>query len=233
MNLGKLASHINQAEDLLKLSKLFYAKNTRTKSTLFSNKFSVEFKGLSSEKDYLKTYKYAISNGQYDFLLNDRSFIQFSCDKEQSLIHKIRYAYYQVPLDIPTYEEFLQIQGLDYAECGENMYSYYEQELDESSLKKSITPIRYDYDVTEYVELDHALSHIHIGHDNDIRIPISHILSPLAFVAFIIRHSYWEVWKKSMRDTRFSNLYFKAKPECSMIDKSYFSSQERKDLYLC
>ena len=52
----------------------------------------------------------------------------------------------------------------------------YEQAIAEAKLQEGITPIRYDYDYQRYDPIFHPISHIHIGHNNGVRIGISKIL---------------------------------------------------------
>jgi hypothetical protein len=233
MNTGHIAAGIKPARELLETCNLFYAKNTRKLFSLSPDKFDVEFKKHSMGEDYLATYKYAINNAQYDFLLVDQAFFQFSCidDSGRNLI-KVRYAYFPAPLRVQSYVDFLKNLGFDYDECGEEFYFDYEQALSEAKIKTAVIPIRYDFDIEQYVEMKHPMSHIHVGHESDVRIPCSCVISPVAFVGFVLRHSYWKTWKLAMDDVSFYEKYCRLKLECAALDHQGFSRKERVDFFI-
>jgi hypothetical protein len=220
-----------EAKKMLRISNLFHSENTTRKFTFNFSKFSVDFLKELQSDDYFKIYEVGRKRNDYDILLKDQSFFQFSFDEKNNEINRIRYAYFDSPTNTKSYEEFLDEIEIDISECGDYFYDYYEQYLSEAKLKTSVNPIRYDYDEGLYKEVFHPVSHLHVGHQNEIRIPCESILSPKGFVAFVIRHVYREDWIKTMNDESFLKVYetIKSSPN---VNSSYFGNSEKKDFFI-
>lgn len=69
---------------------------------------------------------------------------------------------------------------------------------------KSFTPVRLDQHPLQYDPINHPAHHLHIGYENDSRIPVKRILTPLAFTAFIISTFYPKTWKE-MHESGYIN----------------------------
>jgi hypothetical protein len=235
MNSAAIIDGIDRAKKLLRMSDIGFNQNSMYPVDLISPaKLSDEFIRLSTKRDYDKIHRIALENGDYDLLLEDYSFFQFTKDDAGV----IRYAYYQTARDIPTYSEFLESLGFSKEDIksqdgGELPFiNDYDQAVSEAKLCDSATPIRYDYNEGQYVKVIHPTSHIHIGHENEVRIPLKVILSPQSFVAFIIRHIYYDEWKKSMIKADFVQEYLKVKNSCHEVDIEKFDQDEKQDLYI-
>ncbi|MGK7923982.1 MAG: DUF2290 domain-containing protein [Spirulina sp.] len=231
---SSLAVGLEKSKKLLKAGDLLDTENYTKPQSFSPSKFSPEFFEISQSNDYIQEYKIALENRDYDLLLKDRAFFQFSCEGSNRKIVKYRYAYYEPPYKFPTYEEFLNGIDLTYEECGDQFYEEYEQDLAEAELKKSVTPLRYDYDETIYEPLIHSVSHLHIGRNNDLRIPIKYLVPPQAFVCFVFRHIYWEKWRLLINtDEKFRKLYFDfVKKSCKNLAENFFTDDEAADFYL-
>jgi hypothetical protein len=232
MNLAIMEEGFRKAKKILNACDLFETENY-TKGLMFKpSKFSKDFFSISQDRDYYKIYKLAITNKDYDILLKDYSFFQFSCESSDiNTIVKYRYAYYETPSEFPTYEDFLDENGFSYIDCGEELIQEYQQVIDEAKFKNTVTPLRYDYDEDLYNSPVHPISHLHLGFQNEIRIPIKCILTPHAFVSFVIRHIYWKKWKQLMNDSNFCSIYY-VKSECKVLPNENFSQDEEKDFYM-
>lgn len=203
MNLTMMQEGFRKSKRILTTCNLFQSENYAKRLIFTPSKFSRYFfqasHNLEQDGDYRKLYQLAIANKDYDILLKDYSFFQFSCESDvNNKIVKYRYAYYEAPSEFPTYEEFLNELGFSYEECGEDFFSDYEQVVDEAKIKNTVTPLRYDYDENLHEPPVHSISHLHLGFQNEIRVPIKYILTPHAFVSFVIRHIYWKQWKKAL-----------------------------------
>lgn len=225
---------IKNAKKVLHLVDMKFETNKFKEINFCFNNFSSDFKNKVQDVDYKKTCEAIYKNYDYDIKLYDNSVFQFTYDKDSdNEISNIRYAFYESPVCIKSYEEFLKDEiGYDYLLCGEEFYEEYEQYKSEASLKNTITPIRYDYSKTEYLPTKHAISHLHIGHDNDVRIPMSIVITPCEFVAFILRHTYYRIWKKRMDDEQFLSEYKDLKKCCRPVLDIYFGDDERKDFFI-
>lgn len=205
-------------------------------NNIYSSKFSSEFISVSQEEEYEKIYKIAIEKGDYDFLLKDDSFFQFSCELNNSngKLTKLRYAYYQNPRAYPTYEEFLKdIFNTEIEQCGEIFQFEYEQMIAEAKINRGVCPIRYDYDYELYQGMYHSISHIHIGHNNEVRIAVNKMLTPEKFALFVLRNIYYDVWMECYKNNvKFQQRCLTSKQRCEALVEEYFSKEENKQLFL-
>lgn len=235
MNKAKVLDSISRSIRILKQVGLYLAKNNSKEFTLSGSKFSSEFSSVCHKNDYQKIYQTAMSQSDYDVILIDNSFIQFSMfidsKDEKKLI--IRYAYYPNPSDVDTYEEFLKSIDLDYDECKDMFIREYEQYTSEAKVNSGVCPIRYDYNYEIYDGIKHSISHLHIGHNNKVRIPCDKIFLPEKFILFIIRNAYPEKWSKivDLEEELFKNC-LSMKLKCPEVDSDYFDEDERKIFYL-
>lgn len=240
MNEAVLKASINDCKKLLNKLEILAEYNTTRPQILTINKFSEEFIKISQKKDYLVIYNTAIKNRDYDFLLEDDSFIQISCSLDGSNnLETIRYAYYENPRKVKSYEEFLREHfSEDFLEeeflGGEPLFLRdYEQYKMEALLKETVTPIRYDYDLENFVPIVHPVSHIHIGHNNDVRIPINKILTPLKFIIFILRNVYRKRWLDIVdKDKDLKAYILTLKNKSNPLIQSQFNNEEKQLLYL-
>lgn len=251
MNEGAICNSFNECLKLLRDIGLSEEVNRFRPFSLSSSKFSQDFFDFSQKDDYVQIHKIAMENRDYDILLKDDSFFQFSCVFDSNFMKRnIRYAYYESPRDVGTYSEFLVAVDLSEAEDewqqlsveSENKYEEpkemilqeeYEQYKAESRLKKAVTPIRYDFHGEQFEELVHPISHIHIGFNNEVRIPLNRTMSPLDFTIFVLRNVYWKKWKYEIANNDiFKNNVLKAKRNTGILESKYFTNQESKLFYL-
>jgi hypothetical protein len=235
LNIGSLIDSLNDVKSILKSVDVYKKSNTSRKMDLSPNKFSEEFIKVSQTEDYDLIFKTAMKHSDYDFLLIDDSLFQFSCKLNENgglVKGVIRYAFYENPRVYPTYEEFLYHLGIPHEECGDAFMKDYEQEIDEARLKDSVTPIRYDYDYRLYEPIHHPISHIHIGHNNEIRIPCDKILTPAKFVNFVLSNFHRKQWKKSYQHEQFKDLALSIKRSCYPIESDTFTREEKELLYM-
>ena len=70
-------------------------------------------------------------------MLNDQSVFQFNYLKKESGQTIFRYAFYQCPIAIMTYEEFLILNELDLEEVGMSLVDEYDQYISTMPVNKS------------------------------------------------------------------------------------------------
>ncbi|HBY02844.1 MAG TPA: hypothetical protein DEG92_09970, partial [Rikenellaceae bacterium] len=182
-------------------------------------------------------YDCAICNFDYEFLLNDDSIFQFSFKNDE-----LRYAFIQNPYiyiskeeyvtTIFTQEEVSEINNIDVLAdlIDENEY---EQFLNEQELNSISNYIRYDTSLSGYKALNHSYSHIHIGLNPDMRVPLSIILTPLKFIKFCIKTSYYRYWQKAfILIPNFENTLKVSKNKCLNLDRTHWNIKEEYDLYI-
>lgn len=235
MNEAALKCSINESEKLLKKINLLKERNNRKYFDISPRKFSTEFISVSQEKNYTNIYETAIRYGDYDFLLNDDSIVQFSCEVHATNqnFNKYRYAFFENPRSYPTYEEFLKDEfNSSIEEVGESLKQEYEQIISEAELSDAVCPVRYDYDYKLYKGIYHPISHIHIGHNNNVRIGIDKILTPEKFIVFILMNVYPAIWEEVCKnDVDIKEKCLKYKSRCEVIS-SYINDEEDNLLLL-
>lgn len=200
MNLANFNISLIEVERTLKSFNLFRMNGIKS---INETGVSSQFKSLSIKESYVNAYLEGLKYYDYDFLLSDQSYFQFEFKKTETFID-IRYAFFQNPINHITYLSYIeeQIKNFDLVESiediGELLEDEYNQYLNEQDLKSSYTTIRYDSDLSNYRPLIHSISHLHIGHMNNLRIPLNKIISPLQFVLFTIKHVYYQEWKEKV-----------------------------------
>lgn len=197
--------------EVLKKQGLLNEINYSIPDTFDKNKFSKEFFSISQKGSYKEIYDCAMQNKDYDLRLKDNSIMQFTIEKENRRnIVKLRYAFYKCP------------------------YLIFGNSETESTdiFSENYVSIRYDYDVSEYKEVIHPISHFHIGNDNNLRIPIDKIMEPLEFGIFIIRNIYVNEWKSILEDEKTKDVCIKSKEKLEKIEKEFFTNSERNFLHL-
>lgn len=212
LNENKIRGSKNTLINLLKEIDLLNEKNyTIPENSFEKNKFSKEFLSISQKGKYKEIYDCAMKNKDYDFILKGNAIMQFTIEKDSKKnIVKLRYAFYKCP----------------YLILGKNEIENTDIFLD------NYVSIRYDYDFSEYKEIIHPISHIHIGNDNNLRIPIDKILEPLEFGLFVIKNIYLNEWNSLLENDNIKSKYLKGKHQLEGLDEDFFTDSERKFLYL-
>lgn len=236
MNVSQFNVSMSNTYKFLKHCNLFRMKGIKS---LAEHGVSDEFKEASQSGKYYDAYSKGLENYDYDFLLIDQSFFQFEyCQRPDC--DEIRYAFYQNPIDFMSYKEYLESnpayscldESID--EIGEIFYTEYQQFLDEQEINSVFTTIRYDTDLSNYSPLVHSVSHIHIGHNNNVRIPINKLISPLRFVIFVVKHVYYYLWK----DLVLNDLVYlrtvlgEGNHGCQILESDQWENDEKLELYL-
>ena len=206
---------------------------------LIKDGVSNEFKKASLGNKYYEAYKIGLEKYDFDFLLTDESYFQFQYSNKEGILD-IRYAYFQNPFEYLSYEEYLENE-IDLTEIDESIESVgnmfeleYNQFLNEQELSSNYSTIRYDSDFKNYKPILHSVSHIHLGHLNNIRIPLDKILSPLRFVLFTLKHVYYYNWKDKWENDK-EDLIARLK-DCKNgeenLSEQYWNNDEKIELHL-
>ena len=202
MNEGAFRSSLDEARTLL--NQLGFLKSSGVKS-IYRDGVSDEFKKASQQENYFRLYNTGLENFDYDILMYDESFLQFSYDGiDGNDIPLLRFAFFQNPQLFITYEQYIDhLKKESYIDEDENLESLgvsfeeeYSQYLNEQQVNTSNTSIRFDTDSESHIPLVHSTSHFHFGHVTNVRVPCCSVISPLGFVLFIIKHIYYNDWKR-------------------------------------
>ena len=183
--------------------------------------------------DYKTIFNRLTQTSAYDFLLNDDSIFQFQKQGED-----YRYLFMQSFRRKVSFPDFLCNLDIDVATLNSSdynyLYSHYEQGIDESLFDFTSNPIyiRYDVSHVQYKEGTHPYSHMHIGLNNELRIPLSLLLTPEMFVLFCVKMVYPEVWIKFMSENQVREMMASFKSKCEKVDGAFWSSVDMQELYL-
>lgn len=238
MNLSNFEISIKESKNLLK--KTYFFKEIGVKS-INNEGVSDAFIKASYKSNYFDAYKAGIENKDYDILLIDNSFFQFEFKQNANHFPLVRFAFFQNPQLYISYEDYLNILRQDGIieietndEIGDSLTEEYEQFLLEQEMNPLTTTIRYDVDITAYKPLVHSTAHLHIGHSNNIRIPCDKILTPLNFVLFVLKHTYYSEWKILLKknNKELEEAIKRAKKSCTKIVGKYWLTGEQDELFL-
>ncbi len=230
---GSFSISIDDSIAFLKTLGLFKGKGVKN-----TGEYSSEFLKVCRTNKHTHIYKTAIGNLDYEILLADDSIFQIA-QKENYL----RYCFIQNPNYSFSKHEFLKMLYPDeeLVEIDEKTLdelimdineNEYEQFLNEQELNLGATIIRYDYDEHGYKPLLHSCSHMHIGLNENFRLPSSIILTPLKFVLFCIKQLYLDKWSdRHQNDADFVSYLATAKKGCPAMQKNW-DKVEENDIYI-
>jgi len=232
MNASQFNISLKDAISFIKEIGLFKSVGVKT-----IGQYSEEVKKVSKTNNHREIYECAIRNFDYEILLVDDSIFQFSYNEDE-----LRYAFIQNPTKFVSKEDYItciltpdeikEIESIDdlLELINENEY---EQFLDEQELNSTSNILRYDASSTGYKPMIHPFSHIHIGLNSDFRIPVSMLLTPLIFMKFCIKNTYYEIWKNAFKIIEdFPNKILQSKNSCSLLNDKQWSEIEKSELYL-
>ena len=192
-------------------------------------KFSEEFRKAAQKQNYNIAYIKGMESDDYDYLLKDGSFFQFSYDINEKDF-TIRLAYYPSINDI-SYDDFLgEYMESGIEECGSIFMDDYQQFIAERE-SRSVSPIRYDYNSEIYKEFIHSASHLHFGNEEDIRVPLDKILLPSGFIKIVLQYFYYDLWKNRVLEKDYGSVFIQNN-ESHPIDQKYFLDDEKDIQYM-
>lgn len=70
-----------------------------------------------------------------------------------------------------------------------------------------------------------------MGLHNEIRLPISKVITPEMFVQFAVKMTYPELWKEKMGDGRVAEFNKTVKNGCIAVPKDKWNEQDKCDLF--
>lgn len=194
---------------------------------------------LSRGLPYREYWELHKRNFWFHIKLIDESIILFEDDS---------FRFIMSPISTPTLDEYFEIEfgdewsDLDEGEkekyiisgCFNDSYNSYVESVSDY---KSFTPVRLDQHPNQYKPTHHPVHHLHIGYENESRIPVKRVLNPLAFTAFIISTFYPNKWER-LHDIGYINeeTITSYKEKLGMVGHinqgHWHSDWEEKRLYL-
>lgn len=197
---------------------------------------STEFKKacLNKNSTYEEIYLLGLKQVEYNILLEDYAYLQFSRDKNGEL----RFAYYPNPFIGAATEKVAEVTEMrEYLEEGLIDMEEYLHAI--SEIRNTIHPplFRYEHAPTQYVELIHPCSHFHLGHHSENRWPVKRVLTPEAFSLMVLKYFYKLSWEQAdliqsgKNKLALDDVYLKEKVKCKLLPVSLFSQKEARQFF--
>jgi hypothetical protein len=215
---GKFMASLNEVEKILKEIELLEERN-RYPQKIESP--AATFGNLS----YKEMWELIIGNSAYNFQLKDSSIIQFNFEDHS-------FSYYGCPFSCLTYSDFIKEIELDIHEVGDSFYPDYEIYLNQCPIIEVPCMLRYDYDPENYNEGLHPSSHLHIGHQNEIRIGLNKILEPVSFIFLLLRQVYPFFWKLIIEKANYEKKLGSYINKLIDIIPGHINSKDNWEFYL-
>jgi len=181
---------------------------------------------------YQEIYDVGTENQDFNIMLNDRSFFQFTEAIEDE---EIRLAFYPNPYKFIEYKSH-KTEALELLNAHEISDDEYDQLISEEFLTADIPVIRYDLSLSQYCEKYHPAAHLHIGFFSENRWPVRKRLTPLSFLYMILMHYYPKLWKDigdcgTSKPNSLDEEYRKEVVSCKNLDLSFFTNLESERLF--
>jgi hypothetical protein len=219
---GKFEAEINEIEKLLRKIGFFEERNYYPNIDLDPS--------IYRSKSFIENWKSLISDNIYSFILSDNSTLNFKLDEASS---KISFTFFECPYKCLTYKEYLIENDLEDDYEDKILLDYYEVYLHQCELKENPITIRYDLDYNSYFSGLHPVSHIHIGHKNQVRLGFQKILNPKSFVSFILRQTYPGIWKSIITsENEWKSYFIKEKDVLKDIGEENWQQLDFSEFYL-
>lgn len=195
---------------------------------------SESFKRAALRSDsYKQIYDAGIETQNFNFMMKDQSFFQFS-EKEKE--KEARLAFYPNPYNFIGYKK-TEMVWLELYDKGDITQVELEQALSEEVINNDIPQIRYDLSLSQYNETYHPAAHFHIGFHTENRWPTKRVLSPFSFFLKILSLYYVDIWKKHGDDpenktNKFDDIYRKELKQCGNLSEQYFKVKAQERLHI-
>jgi len=147
-----------------------------------------EFTKLVRDRPYIDEWKESIRQEQYCIRLGDGSLFQFRS------VAAPGFSFLQCPLSIVSLGDFARTRGASRPADKYQLLPEYEDYVAAAEERQHVAPIRFEVDQARYESGKHPVAHVHIGCENDIRIAVDKILTPVAFLFVVLRFHYPDAW---------------------------------------
>ncbi|WP_146448833.1 DUF2290 domain-containing protein [Vibrio kanaloae] len=152
---------------------------------------------------YLQQWELHNSHFWYHLKLQDQSLILFKADSFKFMMSPFDKMETSTEFEERITQEWHD-EGFSQEEVNcllEDLDTLYSNYLDTELKHGAYTPLRVDIHPEQYHKVHHSVSHLHIGHDNESRLPIKKIMTPFAFVGFVISTFYPKQWRLLREDS--------------------------------
>jgi hypothetical protein len=231
---GLFQTQLNKVEHILNELDLLEERQPSPNLSLGAS----HFRGMS----YRQIYEECVREYAYEYRLTDQSLLLFV--KSGSNVHNgsLSYSYLDCPVKVMPYREFVGNEiGMDVMDenfdeevdsWGDQLFSDYDQYINSLNNKSTVTPLRYDYKASDYRAGIHPASHVHFGHENEIRVGTNRVMRPLSFLLFLLRQRYPAEWDQ-LRNMRQMSIYVRnVRSELDLVESTYWSERDQDEIFL-
>lgn len=190
-------------------------------------------------QSYRAVYDDCFRSYRFDLALKDQALLDFNRADGGSRRCSLRYAYYDCPLAVETFEEFLRRElGADVDQASfklEEAHTFredYENAICSADLKAGVLPVRYDYEEPLYDPGVHPVSHVHFGFQTNVRVATHRVMTPFSFTLFIVRQVYPEYWKRVLGLKNAAQLCRCVRDSIPYVDASFWQKADTYELAL-
>ena len=204
----------------------------RQAGPFYSLKASSAFKRASLRaRSYRDVYDAGAANQDFNCMLNDGSYFQFT----ETSTNELRYAYYPNPYQFVEYLSERDVASM-LLEDEEISQEEFDQLISESIFTSDVPLIRYDLSMSQYCSNYHPAAHLHVGFYVENRWAVRRVLTPLAFMLDVLHHYYPKIWRNAGGEVDedpndLDDVYRKEIGVCEMLDDEYFTPKEAERLY--
>ncbi|MBU1312049.1 MAG: DUF2290 domain-containing protein [Gammaproteobacteria bacterium] len=188
------------------------------------------FKKMSLKANsYRELYDCAICYQDFNLMLFDKSFFQFS---EMAKEQEVRLAYFPNPYSFSESLAHRQAAN-EMLERSEISLDEFEQIISEETFSCDIPIIRYDLSQKQYCEMRHPTAHFHIGFFSENRWPSRRVMTPMSFFLKVLRLYYSGLWDEidQKQGNCLDELYRTEIAKCPLVTEDYFSKTEAQRFF--
>jgi len=193
-----------------------------------------QYSGTAKEardKAYREQWEYFESRSLFDFQLTDGSLLQFKDRPEHHT--DLSFCFYESPLDVDDYSTFVtQTYDLTVEDIGDQAREDYEAYLSTAQLKRAVVMLRYDHSPGLYREGCHPVSHLHIGHNNEIRLGTHRVMNPVSFALFVVRQVYPAHWQRFISASASGDWVKHVRESLPKIERVHLNLRDTWEAYL-
>jgi hypothetical protein len=231
---GLFQAQLNTIEQILESMEMLEERQLSPNKSLGAS----HFRGMT----YRQVYEESVREYAYDFRLSDQSLLLFIKGGSNCHDGALSYNYLECPVRVMAYREFVgnmngvTVMDEDFDEVvdewGDELRPDYEQYVNSLDSKHVVTPLRYDYKASDYRPGIHPASHVHFGHENEIRVGTHRVMKPLSFLLFVLRQRYPAAWER-LRGTKDMPVHVRnVRNDLDVVDAAYWADLDLHEIYL-
>ncbi|WGH74941.1 DUF2290 domain-containing protein [Tenacibaculum tangerinum] len=219
---GKFEAELNDIEKLFRKIDFFEERNFYPNDDFDPS--------IYRKKSYIDNWKSLIADNIYSFMLTDNSILNFKLNADK---RHISFTFYECPFECLSYKEYLVDNDIEITYENKTFIDYYEVYLHQCERKENPLMVRYDFDEKSYYQGLHPVSHLHIGHKNQVRIGLNKILTPKAFTSIILRQNYPAYWKTILKSKNdWKNSFIQEKLRLVDINQDNWQTLDSSEFHL-